>query len=54
MALVGGVVLAVAATYQVPEAASALQRMRPHLAFQVGRIVGFGLLGLPWAGSGRR
>lgn len=53
MALVGGVVLAVAATYQVPDAASALQRMRPHLAFQVGRIVGFGLLGaaLGWIGS---
>lgn len=53
MALVGGVVLAVAATYRVPDSAPLIRRMRPHLVFQVGRIVGFLVLGaaLGWIGS---
>lgn len=45
MALVGGVVLAISATYPAPADAGLLRRIRPQLAFQVGRIVGFGLLG---------
>ncbi len=53
MALVGGVVLAVAATYRVTESDSFVRRMRPHVAFQVGRIGGFLVLGaaLGWLGS---
>ncbi|MFI0432846.1 MAG: sulfite exporter TauE/SafE family protein [Candidatus Nanopelagicales bacterium] len=53
MALVGGVVLAVAATYRVADDASLVHRMRPHLAFQVGRVLGFLVLGaaLGWIGS---
>ncbi|HQZ84208.1 MAG TPA: sulfite exporter TauE/SafE family protein, partial [Actinomycetota bacterium] len=45
MALVGGVVLAISATYPAPAGAGPIRRLRPQLAFQVGRIVGFGLLG---------
>lgn len=50
MALVGGLVLAVAARFaeQHPEL-DARQRLRPHLAFNAGRIGGFALLG---AGTG--
>lgn len=46
MALVGGLVLAVAGRHaqRHPEA-TARQRLRPHLAFNAGRVVGFGLLG---------
>ena len=53
MALVGGVVLAVAATYRVADSEPIMRRMRPHLVFQVGRIVGFLVLGaaLGWIGS---
>jgi sulfite exporter TauE/SafE/copper chaperone CopZ len=46
MALVGGLVLAVAARHaERHPAASTRQRLRPHLAFNVGRVVGFGILG---------
>lgn len=53
MALVGGVVLAVAATYRVPDDASQTSALRPHLAFQLGRVAGFFVLGagLGWLGS---
>ncbi|WP_024287559.1 sulfite exporter TauE/SafE family protein [Cellulomonas sp. KRMCY2] len=46
MALVGGLVLAVSARHaeRHPNASSA-QRMRPHLAFNAGRVLGFGVLG---------
>lgn len=46
MALVGGIVLAASATFAAehPEL-STRQRLRPHLAFGVGRVVGFALLG---------
>ncbi|WP_250448009.1 sulfite exporter TauE/SafE family protein, partial [Actinotalea sp. C106] len=46
MALVGGLVLAVAARHAEhhPEA-SAARRLRPHLAFNAGRVVGFTVLG---------
>jgi uncharacterized protein len=46
MALVGGLVLAVSARHaqRHPEA-TAGRRLRPHLAFNVGRVVGFGVLG---------
>lgn len=56
MALVGGLVLAVSARHAQVHAASdatrtgrgaptRLQRLRPHLAFNAGRVVGFGVLG---------
>ncbi|WP_372595379.1 sulfite exporter TauE/SafE family protein [Actinotalea sp.] len=46
MALVGGLVLAVSARHaeRWPQATAA-QRLRPQLAFNTGRVVGFGLLG---------
>ncbi|GGC10912.1 urease accessory protein UreH domain-containing protein [Cellulomonas carbonis] len=46
MALVGGLVLAVSSRHaqQHPEATTA-RRLRPHVAFNVGRVVGFGVLG---------
>lgn len=46
MALVGGLVLAVAARFaeQHPEL-DARRRLRPHLAFNAGRVVGFAVLG---------
>ena len=46
MALAGGLVLAVAARHaeRHPDA-TARQRMRPHLAFNAGRVVGFAALG---------
>ncbi|NTW38374.1 MAG: hypothetical protein HGA44_00565 [Cellulomonadaceae bacterium] len=46
MALVGGLVLGVSASHaeKHPEA-TGRQRMRPHLAFNAGRVVGFGVLG---------
>lgn len=46
MALVGGLVLAVSARHaeRHPQA-TRTQRLRPHLAFNLGRVVGFGLLG---------
>ncbi|WP_062463166.1 urease accessory protein UreH domain-containing protein [Demequina soli] len=43
MALVGGLVVSLAAS--VPSRATGLARMRPHLAFNAGRIVGFAALG---------
>ncbi|HWS58626.1 MAG TPA: sulfite exporter TauE/SafE family protein [Actinotalea sp.] len=46
MALVGGLVLAVSARHaETHPQATAAQRLRPHLAFNLGRIVGFGVLG---------
>ncbi|EYR62075.1 hypothetical protein N866_12110 [Actinotalea ferrariae CF5-4] len=46
MALVGGLVLAVSARHaELHPGASTGQRLRPHVAFNVGRVVGFGLLG---------
>ena len=45
MALVGGLVLAVSASREVSETARVLDRWRPHLAFQAGRVVGFFVLG---------
>jgi sulfite exporter TauE/SafE/copper chaperone CopZ len=45
MALVGGVVLAISATYPAPVGAGPVRRLRPQLAFHFGRIAGFGLLG---------
>jgi sulfite exporter TauE/SafE/plastocyanin domain-containing protein/copper chaperone CopZ len=54
LALVGGLVLGVAARHAEshPEA-SALQKFRPHLFFNFGRVVGYALLGglLGWLGS---
>jgi len=46
MALVGGLVLAVSARHaeRHPQATVG-QRLRPHLAFNLGRVVGFGALG---------
>lgn len=46
MALVGGLVLAVAARFaeQHPDLSPG-RRLRPHVAFNVGRVVGFGALG---------
>ncbi|SEJ17447.1 urease accessory protein UreH domain-containing protein [Demequina mangrovi] len=43
MALVGGLVVSLAAS--VPSRASGIARLRPHLAFNGGRIVGFTALG---------
>ncbi|WP_062200805.1 urease accessory protein UreH domain-containing protein [Demequina salsinemoris] len=43
MALVGGLVISLAATTR--SSASGMARMAPHLAFNAGRIVGFGALG---------
>lgn len=54
MALVGGVVLALASSREVADDASRLQAMRPHLAFQVGRIVGFFVLGSALGALGAR
>ena len=51
MAMVGGLVLAFSATHAAARAAAGLppaslaSRMRPHVAFNVGRILGFGVLG---------
>ena len=51
MALVGGLVLGVSASHAATLAADATSvpslatRMRPHLAFNAGRVVGFGVLG---------
>lgn len=46
MALVGGLVLAVAASAaQAHPDSTGAARMRPHLVFQVGRIAGFAILG---------
>ncbi|MGE5297550.1 MAG: sulfite exporter TauE/SafE family protein [Acidobacteriaceae bacterium] len=46
MALIGGLVLAVSANHSKlhPEA-SALEKFKPHLFFNLGRVLGFGLLG---------
>jgi sulfite exporter TauE/SafE/copper chaperone CopZ len=54
MALVGGVVLALSSSREVPEDASRLQVMRPHLAFQIGRIAGFFVLGAALGALGAR
>lgn len=53
MALVGGLVLALSARHaeRHPEA-SAGRRMRPHLAFNAGRVLGFGVLGAALGGLG--
>lgn len=46
MALVGGLVLSLSARHaEIHPEASAAQKFRPHLYFNLGRIVGFGLLG---------
>jgi sulfite exporter TauE/SafE/copper chaperone CopZ len=51
MAMVGGLVLALSASHAAKLAASGqtmpsmATRMRPHIVFNVGRIIGFGLLG---------
>ncbi|HEY3438283.1 MAG TPA: sulfite exporter TauE/SafE family protein [Actinotalea sp.] len=46
MALVGGLVLAVSARHaERHPGATTAQRLVPHLAFNAGRVVGFGLLG---------
>ncbi len=51
MAMVGGLVLGISASHAAKLAAagttmpSFAHRMRPHIAFNVGRIVGFGVLG---------
>ena len=51
MAMVGGLVLGISASHAARLAASGktmpsfAHRMRPHLVFNVGRIVGFGILG---------
>lgn len=46
MALVGGLVLGISARHaELHPEASALQKFRPHLYFNLGRILGFGLLG---------
>ena len=46
MALVGGLVLAISARHaETHPQETAAQRLRPQLAFNAGRIVGFGLLG---------
>ncbi|NCT90836.1 hypothetical protein GXB85_07730 [Cellulomonas sp. APG4] len=46
MAPVGGLVLAVSARHaELRPQASALQRIRPQLIFNLGRVIGFGLLG---------
>jgi len=47
MAMVGGLVLAISArhTEQRPTGTSALGRLRPHLVFNAGRVIGFALLG---------
>ncbi|WP_024288342.1 sulfite exporter TauE/SafE family protein [Cellulomonas sp. KRMCY2] len=46
MALVGGLVLALSARHaEQRPAATPLQRLRPQLAFNAGRVVGFGVLG---------
>lgn len=51
MALVGGLVLAVSASHAAALARAGTQepsfstRMRPHVMFNVGRVVGFGILG---------
>ncbi len=46
MALVGGLVLALSARHaEIHPEATSMQKFRPHLFFNLGRIVGFGLLG---------
>lgn len=46
MALVGGLVLAVAARHaEAHPELDARRRLRPHLAFNAGRVIGFGVLG---------
>jgi sulfite exporter TauE/SafE/copper chaperone CopZ len=51
MAMVGGLVLALSASHAATLAASGqlmpnlATRMRPHIAFNIGRILGFGILG---------
>ncbi len=46
MALIGGLVLALAARHaEIHPEATAMQKFRPHLFFNLGRIVGFSVLG---------
>jgi sulfite exporter TauE/SafE len=46
MALVGGLVLAISARHaEQQRAATAFQRLRPHLVFNAGRVLGFGVMG---------
>lgn len=59
MALVGGLVLAVSASRVASESSAAgdaatLDRWRPHLAFQAGRVVGFFVLGAGLGAIGAR
>lgn len=51
MALVGGLVVSLSAS--VPSTATELTRLRPHLAFNAGRIVGFAALGAAVGAVGR-
>ena len=45
MALVGGLVMALSASFQASAATSGLAGMRPTLVFLAGRVAGYGLLG---------
>jgi sulfite exporter TauE/SafE/copper chaperone CopZ/plastocyanin len=46
MAMVGGLILAVSARHaEQHRTATARQRLRPHLVFNLGRVLGFGILG---------
>ena len=46
MAMVGGLVLAISARHAEQQApGTTRQRLRPHLVFNLGRVVGFGVLG---------
>jgi sulfite exporter TauE/SafE/copper chaperone CopZ len=54
MALVGGVVLALASSREAPADSSRFEVLRPHLAFQTGRIVGFFVLGAALGALGAR
>ncbi|MGV8977588.1 MAG: sulfite exporter TauE/SafE family protein [Cellulomonas sp.] len=46
MAMVGGLILAVSARHaEQHQAATARQRLRPQLVFNLGRVLGFGILG---------
>lgn len=54
MAIVGGLVLGLSARHaEVHPEATRLQKFRPHLYFNLGRVAGFGILGgfIGWLGS---
>jgi sulfite exporter TauE/SafE len=54
MALVGGLVLAVSASRVASASAGVVDRWRPHLAFQAGRVAGFFVLGAGLGAIGAR